>query len=156
MILEQRIRRPADKEELIARLAGEAPDALFASMRDLFVFAAALGKAEGKKVPLPGTKGDIRLELFQRDSGHELLIQVLSVLEHEDDLEILRDDRVAERVAIFEQYANGGLEIIQAHLNANRLAREDDAIQMLVNRHIEKHLAENGIDLTRFADELGL
>jgi dnd system-associated protein 4 len=156
-VLEQRIRRPADKDELINRLAGDSPDALFASMRDLFVFAAALGKAEGKSVSLAGASGDpIRLELFLRESGHELLIQVLAVLENENDLEILRDDRVADRVAIFEQYVNGGLEIIQAHLNANRLARDDDALQMLVNRHVDKHKAESGVNLARFADELGL
>lgn len=156
-MLEQRVRRPADKEDLIGRLAGDSPDALFASMRDLFVFAAALGKAEGKMIPFAAASGDpIRLELFQRESGHELLMQVFAVLEHEDDLEILRDERVADRVAIFEGYVNGGLEIIQAHLNANRLARDDDALQMLVNRHIDKHEADGGVDLARFADQLGL
>lgn len=156
-MLEQRVRRPADKEDLINRLAGETPDAMFPSMRDLLVFAASLGRAEGKKVALSGTSGDpIRLELFQRDGMHELLIQVLAVLEHPDDPEILREDRVAERVAIFEEYANGGLEIIQAHLNAQRLVRDDDALMGLVNRHIDRRKAEGGVDLTRFADELGL
>jgi dnd system-associated protein 4 len=156
-VLEQRVRRPADKEELIARLAGDSPDALFSSIRDLFVFAAALGKAEGKSVPPAGSSGDaIRLDLFQRESGHELLIQMLAVLEHKNDLEILEDDRVAERVAIFESYVNGGLEIIQAHLNANRQTRDDDALQLLVNRYIDKHKAGGGVNLARFADELGL
>jgi dnd system-associated protein 4 len=156
-MLEQRVRRPADKEDLIARLAGDSPDALFKSMRDLFVFAAALAKAHDNRKPLTGGSGEpIRLELFQRDSSHELLIQVLAVLEHSDDLEILRDDRVAERVSIFEEYVNGGLEIIQAHLNTHRLVREDDALQMLVNKHIDQHRTSAGVDLTRFADELGL
>ncbi|MFI5955394.1 DNA phosphorothioation-associated protein 4 [Cryptosporangium sp. NPDC051539] len=154
---EQRVRRPSDKDELITRLAGESPEAPFSSMRDLFVFAAALGKAEGKCVPLIGASGDpIRLELFQRESGHELLIQVVSVLEEADDLEILRDERVGDRVAIFERYINGGLEIIQAHLNANRLARMDDALYSLVGWHIDKQRGKSGVDLSRFADELGL
>jgi dnd system-associated protein 4 len=155
-VLEQCVQRPADKEKLIARLVGDSPDALFSSVRDLFVFAAALGKAEGKSVPPAWSSGDpIRLELFQRESGHELLIHMLAVLEHRDDLEILEADRVAERVAIFERYVNGGLEIIQAHFNANRQARDDDALQMLVSRYIDKHKAEGDVDLARYADELG-
>ncbi|KAA2253336.1 hypothetical protein F0L68_33555 [Solihabitans fulvus] len=56
--MEQRVRRPADKEDLINRLAGDTPDAMFPSMRDLLVFAASLGRAEGKKVALSGTSGD--------------------------------------------------------------------------------------------------
>lgn len=156
-MLEPRVRRPADKEDLITKLTGDSGEAIFASMRDLFVFAAALAKADERKVPITATSGDpIRLELFQRDGTHELLIDVLAVLEHPNDPEILREDRVAERVAIFELYVNGGLEIIQAHLNAHRLVREDDALNMLVNRHIDKRRSETEIDLTRFADELGL
>lgn len=156
-MLEQRVRGPADKEELIARLAGDSPNALFPSILDLFVFAAALGKAEGKSVPLASPSADpIRLELFQRESGHELLIQMLAVLEHPDDLEILEDDRAAERVEIFEQYVNGGLEIIQTHLKANPKVRDDDALQLLVNRYIDKPKTEGGVDLARYADELGL
>lgn len=154
-MLEQHVQRPADKENLIARLAGDSPDALFSSVRDLFVFAAALGKVEGKSVPPARSSGDpIPLKLFQRESGHELLIHMLAVLEHQNDLEILEDDRVAERVAIFERYVNGGLEIIQTHLNANNLARDDDALQLLVNPYIDKHKAEGGVDLARMADDL--
>lgn len=156
-MLEQRVRRPADKEKLIARLAGDSPDAPFPSIRDLFVFAAALGRVEGKSVPIAASSDDpVRLELFQRESGHELIIQMIAALEHQDDPEILGEDRVADRVAIFERYVNGGLEIIQAHLDANRPARDDDALQLLVNQYIDKHKAEGGVDLARFADELGL
>jgi dnd system-associated protein 4 len=155
-VADLRVRRPSDKAELINQLAGDSDDALFDSMRDLFVFAAALGKAENKRVPLAGSSGDIRLELFQRDSGHELLIQSLAVLENPEDPEILRDDREADRVATFEEFVNGGLEIIQAHLNAHRLVRHDDAMQMLVARQIDKRRSEGGVDLSRFADELGL
>jgi dnd system-associated protein 4 len=156
-VSEQRVRGPADKEELIARLAGDSPSGLFPSVRDLFVFAAALGKAENKSVPAAWSSGDpIRLELFQREGGHELLIQILAVLEHPDDLEILEDDRAAERVAIFEQYVNGGLEIIRTHLDANRQVRDDDALQLLVNRYIDKPKPEGDVDLAKFADELGL
>lgn len=156
-MLEQYVRRPADKETLIGRLTGDSSDAPFSSVRDLFVFAAALGRVEGKNVPPASSSGEpIRLELFQRESGHELLIQMLAVLEHQDDLKILEDDRAAERVAIFERYVNGGLEIIQAHLEANRGARDDDALQLLVNRYIDKHKAEGDVDLARLADQLKL
>lgn len=156
-MLDPRVRRPADKEDLITKLAGDSPDAMFSSMRDLFIFAAALAKSEGRHVPFSTSAGDpIRLELFQRDGTHELLINVLAVLEHPDDPEILREERAAERIAIFEGYVNGGLEIVQAHLNSHPLVREDDVLNMLVQRRISARRNEQGMDLSRFADELGL
>lgn len=152
-----RVRRPADKDELIAKLAGDEPGTIFSSMKDLFIFAAALAASEDRKTAFVSTSDDpIRLELFKRDTTHELLINVLAVLERPDDPEILRDDREPERVAIFEQFVNGGLEIIQAHLNTHRLIGEDDALNALVNRHIDARQSESDINLARFADELGL
>ncbi|OXM65306.1 DNA phosphorothioation-associated protein 4 [Amycolatopsis vastitatis] len=156
-MLDPRVRRPADKEDLISKLAGDSSEAGFSSMRDLFVFAAALGKAESRHVPFTEAYGDaIRLELFQRDGTHELLINVIAVLEHPGDPEILREDRVAERIEIFEGYVNGGLELIQAHLNSHRLVREDDALNMLVQRRISARKSEQEVNLAQFADDLGL
>lgn len=156
-MLDPRVRRPADKEELITKLAGDSAEAVFSSMRDLFVFAASFGKSEGRSVPFTAAYGDpIRLELFQRDGTHELLINVIAVLEHPDDPEILREDRVGERIEIFEGYVNGGLELIQVHLSSNPMMREDDALNALVQRRINARKGEQGVDLARFADDLGL
>lgn len=155
-VIEHRVRRPADKADFIERLAN-GPEKVFPSMRDLFVFAAVLGKSAGSAVPFTATEGDpIRLELFYKDPDHVLLFETLAVLENPDDVEILRDDRLGEVVAIFERYVNGGLEILQAELAANRLVRADEVLMVLAMRELEREQAAQSVDLARFADELGL
>jgi len=155
-VIDHRVRRPADKFEFIERLAN-GPDKVFPSMRDLFVFAAVLGKAEGNALPFTQADGDpIRLELFYKDPDHVLLFETLAVLEKPDDVEILREDRLGEVVAIFEQYVNGGLEILQTELIANRLVRPDDTLMVLAMRELEREQSAQTVDLARYADELGL
>jgi dnd system-associated protein 4 len=156
-MIDPRVRRAADKADLISRLAGDGAGAFFASMRDLFVFAAALGKVEERRIPITrSAKDPIRLDLFRTDAGHDLLIQSLAVLSHPGDAEILRDDRVEERVAVFEEYVNGGLEIIQEHLDAGKLKGDDEVLMALVNGYIDERPAGAEVDLSRYADDLGL
>ncbi|GAB3861605.1 DNA phosphorothioation-associated protein 4 [Dactylosporangium cerinum] len=157
-MIDPRVRRPADKEELITRLAGDADSAVFDSMRDLFVFAAALGKTEERRVPLSSRSGKdpIRLDLFRSDSGHEFLIQTLAILAFPGDAEVLHEDRVGDRIAVFEEYVNGGLEIIQENLDAGRLLGDDDVLMAIVGRYIDKRDPDAKIDLSQFADDLGL
>lgn len=155
-VIDHRVRRPADKFEFIERLAN-GPEKVFPSMRDLFVFAAVLGKAESSAVPFTQTDGDpIRLELFYKDPDHMLLFETLAVLENPEDVEILREDRLGEVVAIFELYVNGGLEILQSELAANRLVRADEILMVLAMRELERDQSAQTVDLARFADELGL
>jgi dnd system-associated protein 4 len=155
-VIDHRVRRPADKFELIERLSNSS-EKIFPHMYDLFVFAAALGKAEGKAVSFATAEGDpIRLEQFYRTSSHILLIETLAVLEKPDDAEILREDRLGEVVAIFEAYVNGGLEILQAELSANRLLRPDEVLMGMALRELDNGQVSETVDLARFADELGL
>ncbi|MEH1031942.1 DNA phosphorothioation-associated protein 4 [Micromonospora profundi] len=156
-MIDPRVRRPADKADLIARLAGENDNAIFASMRDLFVFAAALGKIEERRKPVTKVAKDpIRLDLFRSDAGHDLLIQALAVLANSGDAEILRDDRVDERIQVFEEYVNGGLELIAEHLEAGKLQSDDEVLMALVNGYVEQRDPTSRVDLSQFADDLGL
>ncbi|GGL93654.1 DNA phosphorothioation-associated protein 4 [Micromonospora yangpuensis] len=151
-----RVRRPADKAELIARLA-EGNGSVFPSMRDLFVFAAALGKVDERRRPLTrAAKDPIRLDLFRTDAGHELLLQCLAVLAHPNDAEILREDRVDERIEIFEEYVNGGLELLQEHLDAGKLKTDDEVIVAMLSAYFDHHDGGDDVDLSQFADDLGL
>ena len=156
-MIDPRVRRPADKAELISRLAGEGTESVFPSMRDLFVFAAALGKVEERRRPLTrAAKDPIRLDLFRADASHDLLIQSLAILAHPGDAEILREDRVEERIEVFEEYVNGGLELMQEHLDAGKLKSDDEVIMALLYGYLEPTGSGAGVDLSQFADDLGL
>jgi dnd system-associated protein 4 len=70
-----------------------------------------------------------------------------------DETEILGDDRVDDRLTIFEEYANGGLEIINERLSAQHRPPLDTLLD-LVFEYMETEAAKGGLDLEAIATEL--
>ncbi|MFF9216139.1 DNA phosphorothioation-associated protein 4 [Streptomyces viridosporus] len=117
MAYEDRFRRPAAHEDLIAALAGkEGP---FNAMVDVLMFAAVLGRNKGKREPFDKAGEPIRLALIEGRQYGDVLIDMIAVAEEPNDPKILADERQPDRVEIFEEYANGGLNYIQGEINAS-------------------------------------
>ncbi|MEW2287080.1 MULTISPECIES: DNA phosphorothioation-associated protein 4 [Streptomyces] len=117
MAFEDRFRRPAAHEELISALAGkEGP---FNAMVDVLMFAAVLGRNKEKRKPFDKAGEPIRLALIEGRQYGDVLIDMIAVAEEPDDPKILADERQPDRVKIFEEYANGGLNYIQGEINAS-------------------------------------
>ena len=114
-----RIRVAKDKAELVKSLvASKDTTGPFQTYVEVMVFAAALGVKYKKRVPLDVISKDLsplRQDYFT--SSFTLLINLLAITETEN-IKIIDDDNVADeqRIHIFEEYANSGLEIIQNEL----------------------------------------
>jgi dnd system-associated protein 4 len=115
---EQRVRRPEQHEALIQHLRNEGG---FPTMRDILLFAAGVGFANERRVPLQKPGEGIRYEVLVNDSLADPFVSMLAAVTHPDDPEILDGARLDERVKIFEEYVNGGLEYIQEQANARHL-----------------------------------
>src|SRR5450759_534420 len=110
-----RVRRPQQHEALLIELRDEAK---FSTFRDTLLFAAAVGVHFKRRVPFSSAAGDpIRYETLTVPSFSEALISMIAAKEVDDDPEIMDSSRIEERVNIFEEYANGGLEYIQEKVN---------------------------------------
>lgn len=111
-----RVRRPQQYEALMQELREEAA---FTTFRDILLFAAAVGAHVGRRVGFTKTAGDpIRYEPTMKEPAFsETLINMIAASEIANDPEILDSARLGERVRIFEEYANGGLEYIQEQVN---------------------------------------
>ncbi|MFB8382558.1 DNA phosphorothioation-associated protein 4 [Streptomyces rubiginosohelvolus] len=117
MAREDRLRRPAEHEDLIGALSGkEGP---FNAMVDVLMFAALLGQNHKKREPFDKAGEPIRLSVMEGRQYGDVLIDMVAVAELPDDPKILSDDRQPERVRIFEEYANGGLNYIRGEVNAS-------------------------------------
>lgn len=117
MAYEDRFRRPAAHEDLIAALAGkEGP---FNAMVDVLMFAALLGRNKGKREPFDKAGEPIRLALIEGRQYGDVLIDMIAVAEEPNDPKILADERQPDRVEIFEEYANGGLNYVQGEINTS-------------------------------------
>ncbi|GGK44980.1 hypothetical protein Ppa06_00650 [Planomonospora parontospora subsp. parontospora] len=116
MAADERFRRPAEHERLLNDLT--AKDGPFRAMVDALMFAAALGCRKGRREPFEKAGEAIRLSLMEGRQYGDVLIDMVAASEVQDDPKILADDRLSERIKIFEDYANGGLYYLQGEINA--------------------------------------
>jgi dnd system-associated protein 4 len=98
-----------DLEKLVvADPQGKHP--LFETKQKALMFAAALARwrnVQRRAVERKGTA--IRYDIFQRalDDGY---LDALAIAAHESDLRVLAPDRDDDRIMVFEEYAQAGLE----------------------------------------------
>jgi dnd system-associated protein 4 len=110
------IKRNSAFDQTVRRLA-EAPhpttkQAIFPTFRDLLCFAATLGFETGTHLPLDSKSDDfVEKRVFERDDLSVDLLYLIA-LAHTKDVDILRDENEDKIVQIFEEYANGGLQVI--------------------------------------------
>ena len=110
------INRSRNHEDMIQRLAVlKLPDAertLFPTIRELLCFAALLGYSEGRRLPLDSAAGteDVSYQQFERGDAEDLIY--LIALAETKDPAVLREGQESRCAEIFEEYANGGLQIL--------------------------------------------
>jgi dnd system-associated protein 4 len=110
------INRSRIYEKLVQQLAVEklpnARRSVFPTIRELLCFTALLGYSEGRRVPLDNKAGveDISYQQFERGDAEDLIF--LLALAETKDPEVLKDGEEGRCAQIFEEYANGGLQII--------------------------------------------
>tara|TARA_B100000678_G_scaffold258698_1_gene238469 strand:- start:1495 stop:1905 length:411 start_codon:yes stop_codon:yes gene_type:complete len=89
----------------------------FPTFRDVLLLAGAVGFRQGRRAAFTLTAGDpIRYETLSARTFSDTLINMIAV-NTVDDPEVMDESRLEERVRIFEEFANGGLEYIQEQTN---------------------------------------
>ncbi|SDO34518.1 dnd system-associated protein 4 [Nakamurella panacisegetis] len=112
---EIRARRPQQHEALMLELQSEGR---FQTYRDILLLAAAIGHRQERRVQFAESSGDpIRYEVLTTPGFSDTLINMIATNVITDDPEIMDGARTEERIKIFEEYANGGLEYIQEQVN---------------------------------------
>ena len=151
------IRRPKEHSALIDMLDQRDPatgEKVFPFKKATLCYAAVLGFQRGKKVTLPeGNLDTIEWHTFQNGDYTDYIYLV--ALAHTRDVNVLGYDVATsnpgdfpeDMVGIFEEYANGGLEIMQGWLRK----RPDDVYgRDAIISGLKKH---GFLDLTKEVDE---
>lgn len=108
-----RVAPPKGLEDDLEKLVVADPQgkhALFETKQKALMFAAALARWRGVERRAVERKGTaIRYDIFQRamDDGY---LDALAISAHDNDLKILAPERDEDRITVFEQYAQSGLE----------------------------------------------
>ena len=150
-----RIRVARDKAELVKSLtSADGGTGPFQTFADVIVFAAALGVKYKKRIPLGEISkrepAPIRLEYFAT-MGHDILIKLLGITETQDIIILSphEEEYEKQRNGIFEEYANGGLEILQNELRG-AVDYSERILLFLSYERANNQKEDEEFDLTKF------
>ena len=148
-----RIRIAKDKGDLVRALTiSNQTTAPFQTYVQVLVFAAALGARRKKRVPLVEFSRDlepIRIEIFE-NNRYDVEINLLAMYETQDHHILADDDESQERrLTIFEEYANGGLEILREELRG-AVDYTERILLILSAERGKQEQPEEEFDLSRF------
>ena len=150
-----RIRVAKDKADLVKSLVvSDQTTGPFPTYADVMVFAAALGAKRKKRSPLGSisTKepGPIALEVFA-SRGYDLVLKLLAIADTKDAkiLSLFDEKSEEKRVHIFEEYANGGLEILRDELRG-AVDYSERLLLILSDERFKKEVPQESFDLRRF------
>ncbi len=118
---EGKIRIPKDKVKLIKELCdSESDKRIFSSMADCMTFAAAYGYSKNKRISFQEVASDpIRYHIFE-GNNYDTFFHLLAMY-IESDAHVLgdSDEMFQRRAKIFEEFANGGLDLLQSELQSS-------------------------------------
>jgi dnd system-associated protein 4 len=151
-----RVRVAKDKADLVKAIASpqERDTAPFETYADAIAFAAALGAKQKRRSPLKEISNrepaPIALEVFI-SRGYDRLIKLLAVTATQDGKILLPTDPECEgqRLTIFEEYANGGLEILREELRGS-VDYAERLMLVLFNDRSANEQPQEEFDLSRF------
>jgi dnd system-associated protein 4 len=150
-----RIRVAKDKADLVKSLtSADGGTGPFQTFADVIVFAAALGVKHKKRIPLGEISkrepAPIRLEVFAV-SGYDILIKLIALTETQNIIIISphEEEYEKQRNEIFEEYANGGLEILQNELRG-AVDYSDRILLFLSYERANNQKEDEEFDLTKF------
>lgn len=153
-----RVRVAKDKAELVRSLASDTPSATgtvapFSTYADLLAFAAALGVKRRQRSPLGDISREptpIAVDIFV-SRGYDRLFKLIAVLETRESAVLSSTDPEADarRVALFEEYANGGLDILQGELRG-AIDYTEALLLLLMHERNPEERDPQGFDLRRF------
>ncbi|MCC5640690.1 DNA phosphorothioation-associated protein 4 [Nostoc sp. CHAB 5844] len=150
-----RIRVAKDKAELVKSLvASKDTTGPFQTYVDVLVFSAALGAKHKKRIALGDVcKRDpdpIPQEHFVT-KGYDMLIKILALTENKDINILASNDEYCDkqRIFIFEEYANGGLEILQGEFRG--AVDYSERLLLILNEYrSQDNFDELDFDLSKF------
>jgi dnd system-associated protein 4 len=150
-----RIRIAKDKADLVKSLTtAEGKTGPFQTYADVIAFAAALGAKYKKRSPLKEVAkkepAPIALEVFA-SRGYDWMIKLLGLVTTQDIkiLSPIEEKHERERHWIFEEYANGGLEILQGELHGAVDYTERILVYLSVDRDKDNQ-SDDEFDLRKF------
>ncbi|AFZ30482.1 hypothetical protein Glo7428_1934 [Gloeocapsa sp. PCC 7428] len=154
MVETGRIRVAKDKADLVKSLIStDGTTGPFQTYVDIIVFAAALGAKHNKRVPLGEISKREPSPIPQEQfivRGYDTVINLIAITETKNlsVLSFSENQSREKRNHIFEEYANGGLEILQAEFRG--AVDYSERILLILSSERIEHEKDSEFDLSKF------
>lgn len=106
-----------DKHHMFQAWGKDDETAALPTLKDAFVFAAAVGYANGRRVPFAGRRQHVGFWRAFTSQEDVPLFQALAIAETGDPAVVADTGRI---LSIVEQYANGGIDIMDTYRRGSR------------------------------------
>lgn len=126
-LIQTPVKRSREFENTLQKLGGKDAT-MFPTLREALTFCAVLGYKERRKKALNNSMGTEDIAGAQYQSNDAVDVMFALALADAKDSDILRPDRESDCVMIYEEYANGGLELIQNWIDRYANIDVEDAI----------------------------
>ncbi len=151
---ENKIRVARDKAELVKSLVASADNnSPFQTYADVMLFAATLGAKQHQRVVLGEISkkepGPISSDVFIA-RGYDAVMKLIAIAATEN-INIITPDRAEfeqQRIQIFEEYANGGLEILAQELRG--AVDYTERILLMLSTPLDRSNNSTEFDLSKF------
>ncbi|MGL4618409.1 DNA phosphorothioation-associated protein 4 [Chroococcidiopsis sp.] len=159
MVETGRIRVAKDKAELVKALtAADGETGPFPTYADVIVFAAALGAKHKKRVPVGEASKKEPAPIPQEQfivRGYDAVINLIAITETEElkILSLTENNTTENRNYIFEEYINGGLEILQIELRG-AVDYTERLLLILISEVVKQKKQEEEFDLSKFLPQM--
>lgn len=123
----RRIQRAKDKEQLVQLLV-KGKNNLFKEIWQLMVFAALIGWKDGKRSPLKEIDSGKGIDetIFSNNVAWPGLLNLMCLVHAEGNLSSLAptEEAMNDKIKLFEEFANRGLEIIEDRLETSSFSHD--------------------------------
>jgi dnd system-associated protein 4 len=133
---ERKVSRPQRYNKILDALKDSG---IFNKYTNIMVFAAVLGYNRQNKKPIEKQGEPIRLGLFD-GIYDEAVMNTIAILECRGDPLMLSENKTDDKIKIFEEYACGGLEILEREVFEPGLDL-DQSLNSLILREFEEPLS---------------
>lgn len=126
-LIQTPVKRSKLFEATLQKLGGKDAT-MFPTLREALTFCAVLGYKERRRVALDPSAGseDIAGAQYQGNEAVDILFAL--ALADAKTSDVLRPDRERDCVQIYEEYANGGLELVQSWIDRYSDLDVEDAV----------------------------
>ncbi|MFX4211991.1 DNA phosphorothioation-associated protein 4 [Aliarcobacter butzleri] len=151
--MKDRVYASADKRWLFEKLvkSSDNKDGIFENNKDLIITASVIAykSKQSSKLELKKDRIEIPLSVFRNTDGNIELIDIIA-LDKTKDVNILNwkdDEIVSQKLEIFEEYANKGLEILDQKLFQNNTDKYENLLQLISSELNNKETTTKKADL---------